>query len=237
VGIATYDSSVHYYALRGPGTQPQMHVMCDVTDVFAPDGAPLLVPVGPNKAELQVGVCAKRVHQRKMSVRAQVWVAGKLITTAERVPTQGLLSVLLRGRAWRFCRPLRALVNACRHRSRYCWAEAEAVAASLCCIVLPAACPYLLANMSAGALIEQPFLIYACTLTITTSRLMLPQGFDLLCFACLVHCSIWQPRKHQSPLLSSTSVKKLDCLFQVAPFSAPLHPLAGAAGELPLPFS
>ena len=41
IGIATFDSSVHYYAMRGPGTQPQMNVMCDVLDVFAPDGAPL----------------------------------------------------------------------------------------------------------------------------------------------------------------------------------------------------
>jgi len=53
IGLATFDSSVHYYAMRGPGKQPQMLVMCDVMDVFAPEGAPLLVPVGPNKAELQ----------------------------------------------------------------------------------------------------------------------------------------------------------------------------------------
>ena len=57
IGIATFDSSVHYYAMRGPGTQPQMLVMCDTMDVFAPEGAQLLVPVGPNKAELKVCVC------------------------------------------------------------------------------------------------------------------------------------------------------------------------------------
>jgi len=57
VGLATFDSSIHFYAMRGPGTQPQMLVVCDTQDVFAPTGAPLMVPVGPNKAELQVRLC------------------------------------------------------------------------------------------------------------------------------------------------------------------------------------
>ena len=56
-----------------------MNVMCDVLDVFAPDGAPLLVPVGPNKAELQVGVGIRGglvvcvlMHTCAMRVRASL---------------------------------------------------------------------------------------------------------------------------------------------------------------------
>jgi len=53
VGLATFDNVVQFYALRPGCSQPQMLVMCDTTDVFAPDSAPLMVNVAEHKAALQ----------------------------------------------------------------------------------------------------------------------------------------------------------------------------------------
>jgi hypothetical protein len=36
--LAAFDSAVHFFAVRGGEAQPQLLVMSDVTDVFAPGG-------------------------------------------------------------------------------------------------------------------------------------------------------------------------------------------------------
>ncbi|GFH20962.1 uncharacterized protein HaLaN_18173 [Haematococcus lacustris] len=53
VGLATFDSSIHFFALRGGERQPQMMVVSDTSDAFAPDSAPLLVPLADCKQALQ----------------------------------------------------------------------------------------------------------------------------------------------------------------------------------------
>lgn len=54
MGLATFDSVVQFYALRPGASQPQMLVMSDTTDVFAPDSAPLLLNLAEHRAQLQV---------------------------------------------------------------------------------------------------------------------------------------------------------------------------------------
>lgn len=52
VGIATFDNSVHFYALRPGQSQPQMLVMADIADVYAPLGAPLTARLSQCRDEL-----------------------------------------------------------------------------------------------------------------------------------------------------------------------------------------
>lgn len=52
VGIATYDSAVHFYSLSAQSTQPHMLVMADINDVYAPASKPLLGRVADFKAAL-----------------------------------------------------------------------------------------------------------------------------------------------------------------------------------------
>ncbi|GFR39599.1 hypothetical protein Agub_g59 [Astrephomene gubernaculifera] len=53
VGIATFDTSVHFYSLRSPSSTPQMLVMSDVSDVFAPASGKLLMEVEAHAAQLK----------------------------------------------------------------------------------------------------------------------------------------------------------------------------------------
>lgn len=42
VGVATYDTAIHFYSLTPNQSQPQMLVMPDISDVYAPLSAPLV---------------------------------------------------------------------------------------------------------------------------------------------------------------------------------------------------
>lgn len=53
VGIATYDSAVHFYSLRSPTAQPQMLVMSDTQDVFAPNSGKLLMELEQHRDALK----------------------------------------------------------------------------------------------------------------------------------------------------------------------------------------
>ncbi|KXZ55308.1 hypothetical protein GPECTOR_3g442 [Gonium pectorale] len=52
VGIATFDSAVHFYSIRSPSAAPQMLVMSDVADVFAPSSGKLLMEAAEYKSQL-----------------------------------------------------------------------------------------------------------------------------------------------------------------------------------------
>lgn len=45
VGIATFDAALHFYSLRAPDAAPQMLVVPEVEDVYAPMPSTLLVPL------------------------------------------------------------------------------------------------------------------------------------------------------------------------------------------------
>ena len=45
VGIATYDTTVHFYTLQASQSQAQMLVMPDVEDVFSVSSASIVVPL------------------------------------------------------------------------------------------------------------------------------------------------------------------------------------------------
>lgn len=45
VGLATFDNTIHFYSVRSPTAAPQMLVVSDVNDVYAPSSARLLMPV------------------------------------------------------------------------------------------------------------------------------------------------------------------------------------------------
>eukprot|EP00198_Chlamydomonas_reinhardtii_P000301 XP_001689636.1 COP-II coat subunit [Chlamydomonas reinhardtii] len=53
VGIATYDSAVHFYSVRSPSAAPQMLVMSDVNDVFAPTSGKLLMELEEYREQLK----------------------------------------------------------------------------------------------------------------------------------------------------------------------------------------
>ena len=48
VGIATYDTTVHFYTLQATQSQAQMLVMPDVEDVYSVSSASVLVPLQPS---------------------------------------------------------------------------------------------------------------------------------------------------------------------------------------------
>lgn len=53
VGLATFDTVLHFYSLRPGASQAQMLVVADTQEVFAPDSAPLLVPLNDCRSALQ----------------------------------------------------------------------------------------------------------------------------------------------------------------------------------------
>jgi len=53
VGIATFDSTIHFYSVRPGSSQPQMLVVPDVTELYVPDSAPLILNLEQNKEALQ----------------------------------------------------------------------------------------------------------------------------------------------------------------------------------------
>ena len=48
VGIATFDTTVHFYTLQATQSQAQMLVMPDVEDVYSVSSASVLVPLQPS---------------------------------------------------------------------------------------------------------------------------------------------------------------------------------------------
>eukprot|EP00798_Chlamydomonas_sp_ICE-L_P015088 gene15088-21143_t len=52
VGIATFDSTTHFYSLRKGAAQAQMLVIPDVSEVFVPDSVPLLLNLAQHREEL-----------------------------------------------------------------------------------------------------------------------------------------------------------------------------------------
>lgn len=52
VGIATFDITIHFYNLKTSQAQPQILVMPDINDVYAPWSAPLLVTLNEGKEAL-----------------------------------------------------------------------------------------------------------------------------------------------------------------------------------------
>ena len=48
VGIATFDTTVHFYTLQGSQSQAQMLVMPDVEDVYSVSSASVVVPLQPS---------------------------------------------------------------------------------------------------------------------------------------------------------------------------------------------
>ncbi len=61
VGIATFDSAVHFYALRTGAAGPHMLVVSDVDEPYAPLSMPLLAPVSECR-------CAERLCQLKAMI-------------------------------------------------------------------------------------------------------------------------------------------------------------------------
>lgn len=53
VGVATYDSTLHFYNLATQQGSPQMLVVPDVKDVYAPLAASLVVPLSTGRALVQ----------------------------------------------------------------------------------------------------------------------------------------------------------------------------------------
>lgn len=53
VGVATYDSTLHFYNLATEQGSPQMLVVPDVKDVYAPLAASLVVPLSERRALVQ----------------------------------------------------------------------------------------------------------------------------------------------------------------------------------------
>ena len=64
VGIATYDASVHFYPLRRQQEQAQMLVVPDVTNVYCPLPAGLLVPL--SQARPMVGLLSVWPSQSRL---------------------------------------------------------------------------------------------------------------------------------------------------------------------------
>lgn len=52
VGLATYDNTIQFYSFRSSAAQPQMLVVTDVNDVYAPTSAPLLSSLSESKEQL-----------------------------------------------------------------------------------------------------------------------------------------------------------------------------------------
>lgn len=48
VGIATFDTTVHFYSLQASQSQAQMLVMPDVEDVYSVSSASMVVPLQPS---------------------------------------------------------------------------------------------------------------------------------------------------------------------------------------------
>lgn len=48
VGIATFDTTVHFYSLQASQSQAQMLVMPDVEDVYSVSSASVVVPLQPS---------------------------------------------------------------------------------------------------------------------------------------------------------------------------------------------
>ena len=48
VGIATFDTTVHFYTLQATQSQAQMLVMPDVEDVYSVSSASVVVPLQPS---------------------------------------------------------------------------------------------------------------------------------------------------------------------------------------------
>ena len=60
VGIATFDSTVHFYPMRQQQEQAQMLVVPDVTDVYCPLPQGLMVPIGHARPMVSFGgACCK----------------------------------------------------------------------------------------------------------------------------------------------------------------------------------
>ncbi|GAX84456.1 hypothetical protein CEUSTIGMA_g11876.t1 [Chlamydomonas eustigma] len=53
VGLATFDSSTHFYSIRAGCSQPNMLVVSDTFDIYVPDSAPLLLELSKHKEALQ----------------------------------------------------------------------------------------------------------------------------------------------------------------------------------------
>ncbi|GLC37974.1 hypothetical protein PLESTF_000604900 [Pleodorina starrii] len=53
VAVATYDTTVHFYSVRTSGATPQMLVMSDVQDVFAPTSGKLLMGLEEHREQLK----------------------------------------------------------------------------------------------------------------------------------------------------------------------------------------
>lgn len=53
VGIVTFDSSVHFFKVAKGQTAPQMLVMADVNDVYAPMSSELLAGLSECREQLQ----------------------------------------------------------------------------------------------------------------------------------------------------------------------------------------
>lgn len=57
VGVATFDSTIHFYPLRRGQEQAQMLVVPDVNDVYCPLPSSLLVPVAQARPMVSVPSC------------------------------------------------------------------------------------------------------------------------------------------------------------------------------------
>ncbi len=53
VAVATFDTTVHFYSVRTSGATPQMLVMSDVHDVFAPTSGKLLMGLEEHREQLR----------------------------------------------------------------------------------------------------------------------------------------------------------------------------------------
>ena len=72
VGIATFDTAVHFYSLRPSQSQPQMLVVPDVADPYAPAAASLLCNVKASRQLVRKVLCvltvsALSVYRRSFS--------------------------------------------------------------------------------------------------------------------------------------------------------------------------
>ena len=109
VGVMTYDSSIHFYALAPPRTEPLMYVMSDIDDVFLPcPAAEVLVPLSSaphlsllhklldmipamyNKDTRDANHTSSFGAAVSVAAECVMETGGKVLMTVSSLPTQGV---------------------------------------------------------------------------------------------------------------------------------------------------
>ena len=82
VGIATFDTTVHFYSLQASQSQAQMLVMPDVEDVYSVSSASVVVPLQPS-LDLVISCFSASGESSKLDITSShTHVAATLVSTA-----------------------------------------------------------------------------------------------------------------------------------------------------------